>query len=147
VQQVALPLVQDANAWPASGEQATISGWGSTTPSGASSALLRAATVQILSAPSEAKCGEYGASYVPGNHVCAGMPIAAVRSPLPTTARRCSRESSAVVAAALTRSFRVCTAESRLSSRGCGSTSHFRSLHRAHRPASKSRHCRAAECS
>lgn len=74
VQQVALPLVQDANAWPASGEQATISGWGSTTPSGASSALLRAATVQILSAPSEAKCGEYGASYVPGNHVCAGMP-------------------------------------------------------------------------
>jgi secreted trypsin-like serine protease len=74
VQQVALPLVQDANAWPASGEQATISGWGSTTPSGASSALLRAATVQILSAPSEAKCGEYGTSYVPGNHVCAGMP-------------------------------------------------------------------------
>jgi secreted trypsin-like serine protease len=74
VQPVALPLVQDANAWPASGEQATISGWGSTTPNGASSALLRAATVQILSAPSEAKCGEYGTSYVPGNHVCAGMP-------------------------------------------------------------------------
>ena len=74
VQQVALPLVQDANAWPASGEQATISGWGSTTPNGASSALLRSATVQILSAPSEAKCGEYGTSYVPGNHVCAGIP-------------------------------------------------------------------------
>jgi secreted trypsin-like serine protease len=74
VQAVALPLVQDANAWPASGEQATISGWGSTTPSGASSAILRAATVQILTAPSDAKCGEYGSSYVPGNHVCAGMP-------------------------------------------------------------------------
>jgi len=74
VQPVALPLVQDANTWPATAEPATISGWGSTTVSGASSALLRSATVQILSAPSEAKCGEYGTSYVPGNHVCAGMP-------------------------------------------------------------------------
>ena len=74
VQPVALPLVQDANTWPAASEQATISGWGSTTTSGPSSAILRAATVQILSAPTEAKCGEYGSSYVPGNHVCAGMP-------------------------------------------------------------------------
>ncbi len=74
VQPVALPLVQDANAWPAAGEQATISGWGTTTLSGSSSPLLRAATVQILSSPTDPKCGEYGSSFVPGNHVCAGMP-------------------------------------------------------------------------
>ena len=74
VQPIDLPLVQDSNVWPAFGEQATISGWGTTTLSGSSSPLLRAATVQILSAPSDAKCGEYGTSFVPGNHVCAGMP-------------------------------------------------------------------------
>ena len=74
VQPVALPLVQDATAWPAAGEPATISGWGTTTLSGSSSPLLRAATVQILSAPTDARCGEYGTSYVPGNHVCAGVP-------------------------------------------------------------------------
>lgn len=74
VQPVALPLVQNASTWPALGEAATISGWGTTTINGSSSPLLRAATVQILTAPSDAKCGEYGAGYVPGNHVCAGVP-------------------------------------------------------------------------
>ena len=74
VQPIGLPLVQDANTWPAFGEQATISGWGTTTVSGSSSPLLRAATVQILSAPTDPKCGEYGSSFTPGNHVCAGMP-------------------------------------------------------------------------
>ena len=74
VQPVSLPLVQDAATWPALGEQGTISGWGSTTLSGSSSALLRAATVQILSSPTDPKCGEYGSSFTPGNHVCAGMP-------------------------------------------------------------------------
>jgi trypsin len=71
---VALPLVLDANTWPALGEQATISGWGTTTLSGSSSPLLRSATVQILSSPTDPKCGEYGSSFVPSNHVCAGMP-------------------------------------------------------------------------
>ena len=74
VRPVALPLLQDPSAWPASGEQATISGWGATTTSGTSSPLLRAATVQILSSPTDPKCGEYGTSFVPGNHVCAGIP-------------------------------------------------------------------------
>lgn len=74
VQPVSMPLVQDANAWPAAGEQATISGWGTTSISGTSSALLRAATVQILTSPTDAKCGEYGSSFQPGNHVCAGVP-------------------------------------------------------------------------
>jgi secreted trypsin-like serine protease len=74
VQPVSLPLVQDASAWPALGEQGTISGWGTTTVSGSSSAILRAATVQILSSPTDSKCGEYGTSFTPGNHVCAGLP-------------------------------------------------------------------------
>jgi len=74
VQPVSLPLVQDPSAWPAAGESATISGWGTTTLSGSSSPLLRAATVQILTSPTDPKCGEYGTSFVPGNHVCAGMP-------------------------------------------------------------------------
>lgn len=74
VQPALLPLVQDSNAWPAAGEQATISGWGSTTLSGSSSPLLRAATVQILTSPTDPKCGEYGTSFVPGNHLCAGLP-------------------------------------------------------------------------
>lgn len=74
VQPVALPLVQDPSAWPALGELGTISGWGTTTPSGSSSAVLRAATVQILSSPTDQKCGEYGSSFMPGNHVCAGVP-------------------------------------------------------------------------
>lgn len=74
VQPVAMPLVQDANTWPAAGESATISGWGTTSISGTSSALLRAATVQILTSPTDAKCGEYGSSFQPGNHVCAGVP-------------------------------------------------------------------------
>jgi len=74
VQPVSLPLVQDANTWPAAGEAATISGWGTTTLSGSSSPLLRAATVQILSSPTDPKCGEYGSGFVPGNHVCAGLP-------------------------------------------------------------------------
>lgn len=74
VQPVALPLVQDSAAWPAAGESATISGWGTTTLNGSSSPLLRAASVQILSSPTDTKCGEYGTSFVPGNHVCAGMP-------------------------------------------------------------------------
>lgn len=73
-QPVSLPLVQDATTWPALGEQATISGWGSTTLNGSSSPLLRAATVQILTSPTDPKCGEYGTSFVSGNHVCAGMP-------------------------------------------------------------------------
>jgi secreted trypsin-like serine protease len=74
VQPVTMPLVQDANTWPAAGEQATISGWGTTSLSGTSTALLRAATVQILTSPTDAKCGEYGSSFQPGNHVCAGLP-------------------------------------------------------------------------
>jgi trypsin len=78
VQPVALPLVQDANIWPAAGESAIISGWGSTTINGTSSALLRAATVQILTSPTDAKCGEYGSSFESDTHVCAGMPQGAV---------------------------------------------------------------------
>lgn len=74
VQHVSLPLVQDATTWPALGEQGTISGWGTTTVSGSSSPILRAATVQILSSPTDPKCGEYGSSFTPGHHVCAGIP-------------------------------------------------------------------------
>ena len=74
VRPIAMPLLQDPSAWPAAGEQATISGWGTTTISGTSSPTLRAATVQILSSPTDPKCGEYGTSFAPGNHVCAGIP-------------------------------------------------------------------------
>lgn len=74
VQPIALPLVQNSAIWPAAGEQATISGWGSEALNGASSPLLRAATVQILTSPTDPKCGEYGTSFVAGNHVCAGLP-------------------------------------------------------------------------
>ncbi len=74
VQPISLPLIQDANTWPAFGEQATITGWGTTTISGSSSALLRSATVQILTSPTDPKCGEYGTNFVPANHLCAGMP-------------------------------------------------------------------------
>ena len=74
VQPIALPLVQNSTVWPAAGELATISGWGSEALNGASSPLLRAATVQILTSPIDPKCGEYGTSFMPGNHVCAGLP-------------------------------------------------------------------------
>lgn len=77
---VALPLAVDPATWPAAGTAATVTGWGATTPGGPASNQLNSATVQILADPSNSTCGEYGSSYAPGMHVCAGMPSGGVDS-------------------------------------------------------------------
>ena len=77
---VALPVMVDASTWPAAGTPATISGWGSTIDGGQSVAQLRSAIVQVLTGPSEATCGHYGASYHAATHLCAGQPTGGVDS-------------------------------------------------------------------
>ncbi len=68
---IALPVAQDPATWPAIGTAATVSGWGYLGSKGPSSTVLHRAPVHVLSAP-DGTCGSYGASYRPGNHLCAG---------------------------------------------------------------------------
>ena len=71
---IGLPSDQDAASWPALGTTATVTGWGETDPAVlVASDALQSATVEILSAPSDATCGSYGALYLPSDQVCAGI--------------------------------------------------------------------------
>lgn len=70
---VALPIGLEDGAWPAAGSDALVSGFGSTVEDGDASDVLRSAHVQVLASPSDPTCGEYGATYEPTMHLCAGQ--------------------------------------------------------------------------
>lgn len=69
---VGLPLTQDPASWPPAGTPATITGWGTTDVSGASSLDLQRADVRILTAPGAPDCGAYGDLFDPASQICAG---------------------------------------------------------------------------
>jgi len=77
---LSLPLSVDPASWPAAGTAATVTGWGATVAGGSASNELHSANVQILASPTTASCGEYGSSYSPGMHICAGIPGGGVDS-------------------------------------------------------------------
>ena len=70
---IALPFTQQSASWPASGDSATVSGWGNTsTTSGAFPDVLMAAVVDVLTDPPETQCGSYTTSdYLPSLMLCA----------------------------------------------------------------------------
>lgn len=69
---IALPRAVDPG-WPAAGTQALVSGWGSISgSSGVYPTTLYAATVDVMTAPSETDCGSYGNSYDNATMLCAG---------------------------------------------------------------------------
>lgn len=71
---IALPDSADPATWPAKGTPAIISGWGSTTATGAASEVLQSATIQVLGGPADSVCGKYGLSYSSTRSICGGMP-------------------------------------------------------------------------
>ncbi len=72
VQPIALPQTQDPTTWPAAGNAAQISGWGSTSFGGKPSDALLAATITVLSGPNENTCGDYGDTFDNSDGICAG---------------------------------------------------------------------------
>jgi len=75
---IALPDRADPATWPAKGTAASISGWGSTTATGAASDQLQGATVQVLGGPADYTCGRYGSSFSSARSICAGMPTGGI---------------------------------------------------------------------
>ena len=75
---IALPDRADPATWPAKGTAASISGWGSTTVTGAASDQLQGATVQVLGGPADYACGRYGSSFSSSRSICAGMPAGGI---------------------------------------------------------------------
>jgi len=75
---IALPDRADPATWPAKGTAASISGWGSTTVTGAASDQLQGATVQVLGGPADYTCGRYGSSFSSSRSICAGMPAGGI---------------------------------------------------------------------
>lgn len=75
---IALPFGFTPNTWPANGTAATITGWGVTAATNATTSdqLIRA-DVTVLAGPLE-PCGQYGPDLDPTQHVCAGSPVGAV---------------------------------------------------------------------
>lgn len=70
---IALPVAQEAAAWPAAGTSALISGWGETVrDSTVASNTLQSAQVQVLAGPGDANCGSYGGVFIPSDQICAG---------------------------------------------------------------------------
>jgi secreted trypsin-like serine protease len=75
---IPLPDSADPATWPAKGTPAIISGWGSTTATGAASDQLQTATVQVLGGPADTICGRYGSSFSNARSICAGMPTGGI---------------------------------------------------------------------
>ena len=75
---IALPFGLTPNTWPANGTAATITGWGVTAATNATTSdqPIRA-DVTVLAGPLE-PCGQYGPDLDPTQHVCAGSPVGAV---------------------------------------------------------------------
>ena len=76
---IAIPTGQ-APSWPGAGSGAEISGWGATRSGGAPVTLLRSATVQVLTGPSDPNCGSYPNTPATATYynnsvmLCAGVP-------------------------------------------------------------------------
>jgi len=75
---IPLPDAADPASWPAKGTPAIISGWGSTTATGAASDVLQVATVQVLGGPADSLCGKYGYRFSSTRSICAGMPTGGI---------------------------------------------------------------------
>ncbi|MEU4195383.1 serine protease [Kribbella sp. NPDC026611] len=73
VNRATLPVVGRDASYPA-GAEAQVLGWGSTSESSTSNTVLRSANIPMTA---DSTCGTaYGASFEPGNMVCAGTPQA-----------------------------------------------------------------------
>lgn len=70
---IRLPGLQNPQTWPAAGTPARISGWGSLRfdPQEPTD-TLRKATVQVLTSPTDPRCGLYGRAYDARGMLCAG---------------------------------------------------------------------------
>ena len=70
---IALPFTQQSASWPASGDPATVSGWGNTSATDSIYPdVLMAAVVDVLTDPPETQCGSYTTSdYLPSLMLCA----------------------------------------------------------------------------